>query len=209
MLLYTRNTSAHLTIVLPNTDDCDHPRTIAQEFSFFGQINGRLGRVTRNDIQHSMVVVEDIRSRKVVGFLEIGMLPKPTSSEESALAGAAITAAMVAATAPDKGEGLSPEGSDAGPSETGRNDDGSGNEDGGDTSVAFERAPDVAFLANVVVDKNQRRRGIGRTMVYSAIEVIRELWPAEKRIYVTVEQARCARAGCVCVCGRLRKSVLA
>ncbi|CAN0028244.1 unnamed protein product, partial [Hapterophycus canaliculatus] len=73
------------------------PLQLFQEFAFFGQIQGRLGRVTRNEIKHSMVIVEDTTSSKVVGFLEIGMLPRPSSSEESAMAGEALTAARAAA----------------------------------------------------------------------------------------------------------------
>lgn len=150
-----------------------------QEFSFFGQVNGRLGRVTRNDMQHSMVVVQDTKSRKVVGFLEIGMLPKPTSSEEEALAGGATGKAEPAE------EGSSGKGN----TRVGTSDKGDGVGEWAGSS-AIERAPDVAYLANVVVDRNQRRRGIGRVMVHSALEIVRELWPAEKSLYVTVEQVR-------------------
>lgn len=148
----------------------------AQEFSFFGQVNGRLGRVTRNDMQHSMVVVEDANSSSIVGFLEIGMLPRPTSSEENALGRLA-------------GSGVPEEDKDTAVS---MDRDGDlvedRGEDAGDTAI--RRTPDVAYLANVVVDRNQRRRGIGRTMVNAAMQIVRELWPDEDRIYVTVEKAR-------------------
>lgn len=139
-----------------------------------------------------MVVAEDKASRKVVGFLEIGMLPKPTSSEESALLGKKIVTAAAAraemAAARAAGEVVFLEQSDEVEDEDDSwKDAGKGDSDG---VTAIQRAQDVAYLANVVVDRNQRRRGIGRTMVSSAMELVRELWPAEKRIYVTVEQVR-------------------
>lgn len=199
---------------------------IDQEFAFFGQIQGRLGRVTRNEIKHSMVIVEDTSGGtspgggggKVVGFLEIGMLPKPSSSEESALAGEALTAeraaaALAAATAatgkkvrgraaagkspsspatsPDAGIGAAV----ATAAEEEGDRGGAGDSSIGTTAIRRERQPDVAYLANVVVDRRQRRRGIGRTMVSSAIEIVRELWPLEESIYVSVEQVLAGRTG--------------
>ncbi|CAN0470861.1 unnamed protein product, partial [Laminaria digitata] len=175
------------------------PLQLFQDFSFFGQINDRLERVTRNEIRHSMVVVEDKQSGKVVGFLEIGMLPKPTSSEERSLAestlaetaatavAASVSAAAATATAQAAGE----EGSPASDGERDETSEESGDLDVSHDSVgstAIERSPDVSYLANVVVDRSQRRRGIGRTMVNSALEIVRELWPEEERIYVSVEQ---------------------
>ncbi|CAM9237054.1 unnamed protein product [Discosporangium mesarthrocarpum] len=47
---------------------------------------------------------------------------------------------------------------------------------------------DAPYLANVVVDKNQRRRGIGRLLVSSAFALVEELWKGEDYIYVTVEK---------------------
>lgn len=184
------------TCVLPLTQQkiADGIRT--QVFSFYGQINGRLGRVTRNDIQHSMVVVEDTRSRKVVGFLEIGMLPKPTSSEESALAGKSLPAATAAAAVAAAGEENIDESGPVRKEEDTRPEDVEGESDGNESdeewagSTAFERSPDVVYLANVVVDRDQRRRGIGRTIVKASLEIVKTLWPAEKRVYVSVEQAR-------------------
>lgn len=195
-----------------------------QEFAFYGQIQGRLGRVTRNEIKHSMVIVEDTSSNKVVGFLEIGMLPKPSSAEEIALAreartteraAAALAAAeaAAAATAGGKGKGKgkgdgkidrksSPPtatrlGADTATAATTtvdgiEEDKGQGESD---TAIRRERQPDAAYLANVVVDRGQRRRGIGRTMVTSAIEIVKELWPAEDNIYVSVEQVRIESEG--------------
>lgn len=142
-----------------------------------------------------MVVVEDNQSGKVVGFLEIGMLPKPTSSEERSLVESALAetaAAAVAASAAEliasaaTGEG-SPV-SDGEREETNDEDEADINRESVG-STAIEKSPDVSFLANVVVDRSQRRRGIGRTMVNSALEIVRELWPEEERIYVSVEQA--------------------
>ncbi|CAM9547398.1 unnamed protein product [Scytosiphon promiscuus] len=186
------------------------PLQLFQEFAFFGQIQGRLGRVTRNEIKHSMVIVEDTTSSKVVGFLEIGMLPKPSSSEESAMAGEALTAArasaaVAAATAAARASGEKADGDPSpsssssatasldagGAEEVAGGDAGEGDEivGGSDTTaIRREEQPDVAYLANVVVDRRQRRRGIGRTMVRSAFEIVRELWPAEESIYVSVEQ---------------------
>lgn len=160
-----------------------------------------------------MVIVEDTsgatRRGKVVGFLEIGMLPKPSSSEESALAGEALTAKRAAAAlataaaAAGKGRGkgagrssLSPAtrlGAGTGTAAAAaaeEEDRGSAGDGSGTTAIKRERQPDVAYLANVVVDRRQRRRGIGRTMVSSAIEIVRELWPLEESIFVSVEQAR-------------------
>ncbi|CAM9139408.1 unnamed protein product [Ectocarpus fasciculatus] len=189
------------------------PVQLFQEFAFFGQIKGRLGRVTRNEIKHGMVIAQDTTSRRVVGFLEIGMLPKPSSSEESALAGESLTAARAAAalaaaaeasgakkkpdsersssTPPRAGETTTEDEAGGRPSE----EEGGGRREGGreessTTAIKREKQPEVAYLANVVVDRGQRRRGIGRTMVSSAIEIVRELWPAEENIYVSVEQAR-------------------
>lgn len=183
-----------------------NPERRDQEFAFFGQIQGRLGRVTRNEIKHSMVIVEDTTGTgpggrgKVVGFLEIGMLPKPSSSEESALAGEALTAAraaaaLAAATAAAGKKGRGNEAADSStPAEAAAAMATAEGEEGGSgsgtTAIRREKQPDVAYLANVVVDRRQRRRGIGRTMVSSAIEIVRELWPAEESIYVSVEQAR-------------------
>ncbi len=188
--------------------------------------------MTRNEIKHSMVIVEDTNGGggggggtrgKVVGFLEIGMLPKPSSSEESALDGEALTAARAAAAlagaAGAKSRGRTVGGSEArlgtgaggergsgegankakGRKEEEEEDGGGGSEGGvGDgesrrsstTAIRREKRPDVAYLANVVVDRRQRRRGIGRTMVSSAVEIVKELWPAEEKLYVSVEQAR-------------------
>lgn len=164
--------------------------THTQEFTFFGQVNGRLGRVTRNDMQHSMVVVEDTTSGSVVGFLEIGMLPRPTSSEENALSlGTTAAGTTTTEEASEKDEDASTPAA----AYTGSDVDGvvEDSRDEGDAGVtAIRRAPDVAYLANVVVDRNQRRRGIGRTMVNASIQIVRELWPGEDRIYVTVEKAR-------------------
>ena len=171
--------------------------------------------MTRNEIKHSMVIVEDTSGTgpggrgKVVGFLEIGMLPKPSSSEESALAGEALTAARAAAAlaaataaAGKKGRGEKAAGRTAEvmaaeeeeeeeEEEEGEEDRGgaAGDSGNGTTAIRREKQPDVAYLANVVVDRRQRRRGIGRTMVSSAIEIVRELWPSEESIYVSVEQA--------------------
>lgn len=123
-----------------------------------------------------MVVVEDTISGSIVGFLEIGMLPRPTSSEKNALGRLA-------------GPGAPEEDKDTAMS-TNRDGDvvEDRDQDAGDTAI--RRTPDVAYLANVVVDRNQRRRGIGRTMVNAAMQIVRELWPDEDRIYVTVEKAR-------------------
>lgn len=195
---------------VPRTPPPQIPKRRDQEFAFFGQIQGRLGRVTRNEIKHSMVIVEDTSGTgpggrgKVVGFLEIGMLPKPSSSEESALAGEALTAARAAAAlaaataaAGKKGRGKKAPGRTAEvmaaeeEEEEGEEDRGgaAGDSGNGTTSIRREKQPDVAYLANVVVDRRQRRRGIGRSMVSSAIEIVRELWPSEESIYVSVEQA--------------------
>lgn len=142
---------------------------------FFGQINARLGLVTRNDIQHSMVVAEDTKSNRVVGFLEIGMLPPPTLEEQRAIDTDDRVNSVDGSLKTNPGGGGAGAFGDAADS----------------MGVAVKaKTPDVAFLANVVVDRNQRRRGIGRTLVASALEVVRELWPEEDCIYVTVEQAR-------------------
>ncbi|CAM9815999.1 unnamed protein product [Pylaiella littoralis] len=206
------------------------PLQLFQEFAFYGQIQGRLGRVTRNEIKHSMVIAEDTSSSKVVGFLEIGMLPKPSSSEESTLAREALAteraaaAVAAAATAAEEAAAAAAAAAAIGgkrkgsqkvdrpsssPTEAtfgagaaadvdgvdatmGREESRDGEDESrgaGETAIKRERQPDVAYLANVVVDRRQRRRGIGRTMVSSAIEIVRELWPAEDNIYVSVEQA--------------------
>lgn len=182
--------------------------------------------MTRNEIKHSMVIAEDTTGGggssggnrgKVVGFLEIGMLPKPSSSEESALAGEALTAERAAAAlagaraggrkASDSAARLSTgaggesgSGEDANTARGPKEEEGGGGSDGGvgdgessrssTTAIRREKRPDVAYLANVVVDRRQRRRGIGRAMVGSAIEIVKELWPAEEKLYVSVEQAR-------------------
>lgn len=167
-----------------------------QDFSFFGQVNGRLGRVTRNEIRHSMVVVEDKLSGKVVGFLEIGMLPKPTSSEERSLAESALseTAAVAVAASAAAAETTPAAGEHSPASDCEREERNDENEvdisrESVVGSTAIKKSPDVSYLANVVVDRSQRRRGIGRTMVNSALEIVRELWPEEDRLYVSVEQA--------------------
>ena len=137
--------------------------------AFYQQVGQRCGGILRNEIQHSIVVVEDATSREIVGFLEVGLLPRPRSSEEIALRGVSKNE-----RATDGGDVLESDGDDS----------------SGVGTVAFEKSPDVAYLANVVVDRNQRRRGIGRLMINSAIEIVKELWPLEKRIYVTVEEVR-------------------
>lgn len=162
-----------------------------------------------------MVVVEDKQSGKVVGFLEIGMLPKPTSSEERSLdestlaetAATAVAASVSAAAATATAQAAGEEGSPASDGERDETSEESGELDVSHDSVgstAIERSPDVSYLANVVVDRSQRRRGIGRTMVNSALEIVRELWPEEERIYVSVEQASKRREGrdFVVVCDR-------
>ncbi|CAM9464784.1 unnamed protein product [Ectocarpus sp. 4 AP-2014] len=181
------------------------PIQLFQEFAFFGQIKGRLGRVTRNEIKHSMVIAQDTTSHRVVGFLEIGMLPKPSSSEESALAGESLTAARAAAAlaaaeeasgAIKKSDGerssstpragaTTTEGGAGRPSREGEGSRREGGRESSTTAFKREKQPEVAYLANVVVDRGQRRRGIGRTMVSSAVEIVRELWPAEENIYVS------------------------
>lgn len=148
-----------------------------------------------------MVVVEDKQSRKVVGFLEIGMLPKPTSSEERSLAESSLAAkaAVSAAAAATAAAGIpADDGSTASDGEREEDSNEENEEDVSRESVgstAIARSPDVAFLANVVVDRSQRRRGIGRTMVNSALEIVRELWKDEERIYVSVEQVSGRGAG--------------
>ncbi|CAM9593673.1 unnamed protein product [Choristocarpus tenellus] len=47
---------------------------------------------------------------------------------------------------------------------------------------------DVPYLANVVVDKNQRRRGIGRFLITSAFALVDKLWSEDDLVYVTVEK---------------------
>lgn len=138
---------------------------------FLGQINARLGLVKRNEIKHGMLVVEDTSSKDVVGFLEMGMLPPPTTSEQNSLADGASDE--------DRGTGV-PSGERSRPA-------GSAEDDAG---PILGKTADVVYLANVVVDKSQRRRGIGRKMVESAMEVVRQLWPEEEAIYVTVEKVR-------------------
>lgn len=115
------------------------------------------------------MVAEDTKSRGVVGFLEIGMLPPPTSSEESAIVGDAA---------------------DGGGMETNARVRTPASADSDDAGPILGKTTDVVYLANVVVDRNQRRRGIGRRMVTSALEVVKQLWPDEEAIYVTVEKVR-------------------
>lgn len=153
-----------------------------------------MGRVTRNEIRHSMVVVEDKQSGKVVGFLEIGMLPKPTSSEERSLAESALAETAAVALA---GQGSSATDGERGETNDENEVDVSRESVG---STAIKKSPDVSYLANVVVDRSQRRRGIGRTMVNSALEIVRELWPEEDRIYVSVEQASKPMGGDIFPC---------
>lgn len=197
---------------------------------FFATINGRLGSVTRNEIQHGMVVVEDTTSHEVVGFLELGMLPPPPPSEQSASGANASTdtskmdtdnnpSGSSSNTSPDSSEcsekGVWEEAAQtAGATEAGRgpsapsspsNDKLESRDSNSDISAAWDnkrkrsskksKKRDVAYLANVVVDKNQRRRGIATLMVTAAEEIVRALWPDEDRLYVTVEQVGVCTAG--------------
>lgn len=186
--------------------------------------------MTRNEIQHGMVVVEDTTSNKVVGFLELGMLPPPNSSEQSPLRANALpdTSKMDTNNNPSGSSGStssdSSECSEGGiwneaantagamaavgalnapPSPS--NDKLEGKDLNGDISAASDnkqkrspkrsKQPEVAYLANVVVDKNQRRRGIATLMVASAEEIVKALWPDEDRLYVSVEQVGICTAG--------------
>lgn len=191
-----------------------------QEFTFFGQINARLGMVNRNEMKHGMVVVEDTASNRVVGFLEIGMLPPPSQYEQQSLATSALPDTVEVENANPKSSSSDDSGSTGGLwaaaeaaaeapsriffSKKKVNVISAGEDSAGDVGAAEdddkrrrqrikqrrEQRPDAAYLANVVVDKNQRRRGIGRMMVTSAVEITRALWPDEKSLYVTVEQVR-------------------
>lgn len=176
--------------------------------------------VNRNEIQHGMVVVEDTVSNTVVGFLEIGMLPPPTSFEQQSLATTGSPDILEAKSVNPKISSSEDSGSAGGVWEAAARvaaatsskvfskkkvniisagEDGSSSDVGETADVDESRRrrieqrrkqPDAAYLANVVVDKEQRRRGIGRMMVASAVEITRALWPDEKRLYVTVEQVR-------------------
>lgn len=143
-----------------------------QEATFCKLVSQRCLRILRNEMQHSIIVIEDTRTNDIVGCLEVGMLPRPMFSEQ--------TAVRATETRRDPLEENERECV--------------GDEDGDSSSscevdaIAFEKSPDVAYLANVVVDRSQRRRGIGRFMINSAMDMVKELWPLEKRIYVTVEK---------------------
>lgn len=138
--------------------------------TFFKLVSQRCLRILRNEMQHSIIVVEDTRTNDIVGFLEVGMLPRPTLSEQTAMR------AKETRREPSEADERERVGDEDGVSSCGVG------------TIAFEKSPDVAYLANVVVDRCQRRRGIGRLMINSAIDMVKELWPSEKRIYVTVEK---------------------
>lgn len=165
-----------------------------------------------------MVVVEDTTSSRVVGFLEIGMLPRPTSSEQCALASTDASQMLpqqmllprLAEETEQGGTDDKETSSKADPAGLweevakafGRNDVNviaTGDDLEGtmpsahDVTNSKTAQPDAAYLANVVVAAKQRRRGIGRMMVASAMEIVKELWPDEERIYVTVEKVRGSR----------------
>jgi ribosomal protein S18 acetylase RimI-like enzyme len=153
------------------------------------QLQDRFTRLVNGGVKHSMIVAALGSSAKIVGFLEVGMLPAPVDVNVDAGV-EALDGSSGAGGADDVDSG------DSGDSSSGGAVDSTGS--GSIWEQATEDADrvrneqtkassrqDVPYLGNVAVATDSRRQGIGRRLVRIGMKVA-EKW-GDKQLCVAVD----------------------